>query len=125
MEFREPLPAQCPPANAVDAEIELAYRVVWADPPTERCFASQAAKGLPPSPGADPCRHRSCSLFIDLAAATNIAYRLPKPRESGPLIATLSIPEGAGRHCRKRKHVDWWIYKSFDPAQAVTGVENA
>lgn len=123
MEYWEPLPLQCPPEDAADQSIALAYRAVMSNPPTAACFASQAARDRPMSELGDPCKHASCSLFTCRDKATNIAGRLPKPRDGGPYLASMAIPVGAGRSLIKRRHVDLWFYKHFNPTTAVIVVE--
>lgn len=122
-EYREALPAECPPEAATDQVILVAYRVVTSNPPTLECFASQAERKRPLMEGGDMCKHRSCSLFTCPDKIANIAGRLPKPRDGGPFIATMTIPTGAGRSLIKKKHVDLWLYKSFDPTKAVVAME--
>ena len=123
MEYRESLPLQCPPEGAADQDIALAYRAVMANPPTPACFDSQAKRNRPPTALVDPCRHASCSLFTCREKATNIASRLPKPRDGGPYVAAVTIPIGAGRSIIKKQHVDLWFYKDFDPTTVVIQVE--
>lgn len=123
MEYRESLPLQCPPEGATDQNIVLAYRAVMSNPPKAACFDSQAKRNRPLSELGDPCRHASCSLFTCREKATNIAGRLPKPRDGGPYIASMTIPTGAGRSLIKKQHVDLWFYKDFDPTIVVVAVE--
>ena len=123
MDYLEPLPPQCPPDAAIDQAIPVAYRVVGANPATSACFESQAAKNRPLLEIDNACSHRSCSMFTSFDKASNIASRLPKPRESGPLIATVTIPTGAGRSKIARKHIDLWFYKSFNPTASVLKIE--
>tara|TARA_R110002020_G_scaffold467027_5_gene690234 strand:+ start:1220 stop:1456 length:237 start_codon:yes stop_codon:yes gene_type:complete len=73
--------------------------------------------------GGDVCKHASCSLFSSYDKAKNIASRLPKPKDSGPLLATMSIPAGAGLWVSANKHIDYWFYKHFNPVSAVVGLE--
>lgn len=123
MKFWEVLPAQCPPAKAADIEISDAYRCVTSSTPTKNDFLSQAAKKLKLGPLGDPCKHASCSLFTCSEKAKNIAYRLPKPREGGPFVAQLTIGSGAGVSLIKNKHVDFWMYDTFDPVAVIKKVE--
>jgi hypothetical protein len=123
MGFWEELPDQCPPAKAADIEISDAYRCVTSDSPTKDDFLSQAARKRPLNPLADPCKHSSCSLFTCADKAKNIAYRLPKPREGGPFVAHLTIESGAGVSLEKNKHVDFWMYDTFDPVAAIKKIE--
>lgn len=123
MEYIEDLPEQCPPEEAKDQPIEIAYRVVKCDPPTQSCFASQASRNRPLRDGGDQCRHASCSLFSCFNKAKNIAYKLPKPRRGARLIAEMKLPKGAGRSLIVGDHIDFWFYSAFAPTDAVVKVE--
>ena len=123
MEFLEELPELCPPAEAKESQYNPAFRVVQKNPPSLNCFDSQAKRNRPLLPEGDACKHASCSLFTDEVKIKNIASRLPKPRFGGSLIATMNLPEYAGKSIHKKKHIDFWFYKNFNPVQAVVSVE--
>jgi hypothetical protein len=123
MNFWEVLPDKCPPEKAADVAIAVAYRCVTSEKPSKSDFLSQAAKKRALLPLGDACKHASCSLFTCPDKAQNIAYRLPKPREGGPFVAHLTISTGAGVSLQKNKHVDFWMYDTFDPVAAITKVE--
>ncbi len=59
MGFWEKLPEQCPPAEAVEEEIELAYRLVFSNPALVDHFKSHAALGVPKPPKVDDCRYET------------------------------------------------------------------
>lgn len=118
MQYKEELPAQCPPAEALDGEILEAYRVVYSSPPVAHDFLSKSALGNDLLPGMDPCCFASCSLNESVQNVVRIA-QLPKPREKGALVAKISIPAGAGRWVKnKRKHIDFWMYEGYDPTSS-------
>ena len=123
MGYWEVLPQQCPPADAADVAISEAYRLVGANPPAKDHFASYAKLGKPKPPTVDPCSWASCSLFTSLTHLRNMSA-LPKIRDAGaPFVAKLSLPVGAGMSRLKRKHVDFWMFDTFDPTSAVSQVE--
>jgi hypothetical protein len=124
MVFLEPLPPQCPPPEAADMQIDTAYRIVPCSTPTIEHFFSHAQLGMPVSPATDPCRARSCSLFLDREKAVEVATKFPKTRMETPHLASVTISDGDGRSTiSKKKHVDFWAARSFDPGRAVVGVE--
>jgi len=123
MPYWEPLPEQCPPAEAEDIAIDIAYRVVFTNPPKQEQFASLKALGRDMPPGTDECRFASCSLWSCPTQVRKIAG-LPKVRIQNPLIAELQIAQGSGTSITKNKHIDFWIYDSFDPTLAVVKVED-
>lgn len=121
--FHEHLPEQCPPDCSVDGEISTVYRLVSANPPTEQCFESHAAQGKvkPPEAKVTDCSWASCSLFTSVEALK----KLKGLKRRNPYMATLVIPQGAGRHHQKGQHVDFWRYSGFDILGAVVAVEVA
>lgn len=122
MPFWEELPQQCPPAAATEDEIDVAYRVVYSDPPQPEHFRSNRYLNRPLSPGGDECRHASCSLCATIEAA-RLFCEFPKVKARGPLIAHMTIPQGSGKQLKKRNHIDFWIFDDFDACSAVTRVE--
>ena len=122
MGYWEELPLQCPPAEASEDAIELAYRVVYSNPPNREHFRSQRYLNRQLSPGGDECRHASCSLCATIERA-RLFCGLPKVKAKVPLIAHMSIPQGSGRQLTKKDHIDFWIYDDFDPCSAVVEVE--
>jgi hypothetical protein len=124
--FKEPLPQGCPPHGAADQAIPTAYRVVQSSNPTQTDFHSHALKGIPVSPTTGLCQASSCSLFVCKETVTALAQRMPKLRFPSAHVSTLSIPVGAGYSLiKKQKHVDFWMFKSFDPVAAVTSTVEA
>jgi hypothetical protein len=125
MVFLEELPPQCPPAGAKAMEIEGAYRVVSCDSPTIQDFWSQDRLGVPIRPTADPCKWRSCSLFLSRDKAVDIAGKLPKARIKEPHLALVNIQTSDGRALvnARTSHVDLWLSTTFDPQAAVVNLE--
>ncbi len=123
MGYWEALPQECPPAHAVDKKIEAVYRVVHSDPPQKEHFESHAKQGKKAPPGMDECCWASCSLCTSIDKMRNFAG-LPKVRDRGPcFVATLAIPVGAGKSVTKGKHIDFWMFDTFDPVAATVAVE--
>lgn len=122
MAFWEHLPEQCPPEEAVEQQIDLAFRVVFSNPVKLEHFKSHAALGRPKPPKVDNCRYSSCSLFTSKEAAKSIA-RLPRMRAKHPFVAHVTLPQGAGVWVAQRDHIDFWLYAEFDPLTSVSLVE--
>jgi len=121
MDFVENLPDNCPPKDAAETGYNPLFRLVASKPARRRDFASQAAQGRKRPNGVDECRWASCSFFTSKEAAMR---RLPKPRARFNFIACLSIPNGAGKSKKSKKHVDFWFYVNVNPTQYVTGYES-
>ena len=124
MGFWEELPDRCPPSDAVDDAIPIAYRIVYSDPPAEEHFRSNRYLNRPLPPNGDLCRHSSCSLFRTKERAKEFT-NFPKVKYRGPMIAHLSIGAGAGAWKEKRDHIDLWIYDDATPLLWVSAVETA
>ena len=123
MGYWEALPQECPPVRAVDTKIEAVYRVVHSNPPQKGHFESYAKQGKKAPPGVDECSWASCSLCTCIDKIRNFAG-LPKVRDRGPcFVATLTIPAGAGKSVTKGKHIDFWMFDTFDPVAATVAVE--
>ena len=117
LEYREPLPENCPPAEAT--EIRTArrfYRLVEDDAPTEGDFESWRArnptKGLPR--GMTECAARGVSIYSDRSGAERQLNRVPKFR--GHRICTVRLGAGAGPIKRTvwGSHHTWWPLAGFD-----------
>ncbi len=120
MEFRESLPANCPPPDAVDVAYDGIYRFVSSNPPDDSEFASHAAQGRSPPESVDPCRWASCSFFSKKESGIK---RLPKVRVRFRFVARLNFPEGSGLSKEKAGHIEFWFFKAFDPCSAIVGTE--
>lgn len=117
--YFEEMPAQCPPAEAVDAQLPAVWRVVPGANPTVQDFHSHAKLGKIKPPPVDDCAWASCSLFNSRTKAASIASKLPKPRFSHAYISELQILQGSGKSLTKKEHVHFWMFAEFDPMQAI------
>ena len=119
-DFKETLPPSCPPKDAVKGAYEKAFRLVPANPATEEDFKSHAAKGKNPPPDADLCRWASCSLFTVKPTAATL---LPRLRAKYSFVAILKLVSGCGYMKEENGHIDFWMFKSFDPVAAILAIE--
>ena len=119
MEFKEGLPDQCPPAEAVDNEWDEIYRLLPTKDYNADHFKSHAELGKSCHPNVCSCRWASCSLVFDTTAALKKFPRFKKYNWA----ARMEIPKGSGMSQKTNKnHVDFWQKKSFDMTDAVKEV---
>lgn len=124
-EYWEDLPPGCPPAEAVPPAASQMIRLAKTDTPAPDCFVSHAAKGLPIRGGASPCAHASCSLFYHDREheQINAMRRLPRFKNfTHAFLVEIDDNSGMGL-AGHGKHLDLWMFKSFDPVAAVVSVE--
>jgi hypothetical protein len=120
--YAEDLPHQCPPQDAIEAELDVVYRLVANAVPNSDDFASKAARGEPCDDTALQCAWASCSLFKKARSLS----KYTRIREEYPYLATLRIPADAGRFKggeSKRGHVDFWRYAGKCLSAYVVSVE--
>lgn len=115
MNFREPLPADCPP-DAAEQIIEprIVYRIVRRDPPTHKDFRSQRA--LNPSAtytGITECQARGLSVFNDIRIARSL---LNKGNFRDCAVCQVELTRGAGyiQQTGRRSHFTWWPSADLD-----------
>jgi hypothetical protein len=116
MNFKEPLPQQCPPNDAIDVAHEVVYRKLIGNMPTQQDFVSHGAKGKTRPADKGLCEWWSCSLFTDV----NALRKLPGFREKR--FAKLQISRGSGLSKCSGPHVDFWAYQGTNLTTAVIGV---
>jgi hypothetical protein len=120
MAFLEKLPNGCPPPTAHDGACEIAFRFVLNEAPGTDAFASQAAlasEGEKPPAGVDLCRWSSCSMYLDMETVAK--KRKIKSLQKYPFVAQLKIQAGSGHILENNKHIDFWMYDTFDPLAAI------
>lgn len=124
-EFAEPLPQQCPPANAQPLEEATLIRLAKQSNPTPDCFLSHAARGLPIKGDIDPCCYASCSFFQhdEKGEQLNAMRLLPRFRNFTHAFLLSVGPEAGLALVNAKKHVDFWMFKGFNPVSAVTTVQ--
>lgn len=125
IEFAEPLPQQCPPANAQPLEASTLIRLAKRSSPTAECFLSHAARGLPIKGDIDPCSYASCSFFEhdEKGEQLNAMRQLPRFRSFSYAFLLAVGPDAGLALANGKKHVDLWMFKGFNPVSAVTTVQ--
>lgn len=122
MTFKENLPTGCPPEGCNQEGYDLIYRLCTSDKPTETDFLSGAARNEPLPGGIDLCRWSSCSFFLDLATIQMKRKTFKKLRKYGFAVG-LKIADNSGHSLANNRHVDFWMFKNFDPIKAIVQVE--
>ena len=97
MSYREPLPDDCPPADAGEiAGQRIVYRLVRTNPPTNNDFRSQRAeKPNAVFNGVSECQARGLSVF---SRRRDAVKQLSKRRFRGWLVCTVTLDTGAGQN---------------------------
>jgi len=122
--FLELLPDGCPPGDALPPEPTVVIRLAKEPTPSAEHFASHAARGLPLR-GPMTCSYASCSLFFHDAGGEqlNAMRRLPRFK-SFKYAYIVKVDQGSGVGIAGGgKHLDLWMFKTFDPVAAVQSVE--
>lgn len=120
--YAEPLPSDCPPADAQEEVLAPVFRLVANDPPTESDFHSKALNGEICPDGTCECGWSSCSLF----AKARSLRKYTRLRRELPYLAELALPAGIGKSRRgdtKRGHIDFWRYSGTSLEAYVVNVE--
>ena len=113
----EVMPESCPPANASELERQEAYRFVEASDVTIDDFKSKAALGLSVPPNMCACKWASCSLIPGEYPNSKIR-KLPLFKHRN-FMARVQIDEQSGIGAKTERHIDLWMYATFDPTSAV------
>ena len=120
MEFREPLPAGCPPDTAQDIQNPtLKYRLVEGEEPQETDFDSYVNKKGSPIAHSKrtPCEQNGVSLYAKLDAA-KMLFKGPRNRDGRwKSIGELTLTPGAGKLNPEEEdgHQTWWPTRDFNP----------
>ena len=115
MLFREPLPADCPPAEAVEiTEPLVVYRIVRHDPPLDADSRSQRAM-FPnrPFPNVSERQARGLSVHDDIRES-QLLLNLRSFR--GCTICQVNLGRGAGyiQRTGRSSHFTWWPLADYD-----------
>jgi hypothetical protein len=115
IDWLEELPPKCPPADAVEPNNDLFYRLVGSVPPRDNDFWSH--RKLYPSKkfNTTECVARSCSLIATIEYCLEL---LKLPAQHNKRIVKLILPSRAGLVKQTGLHIahySWWRTKDFDP----------
>ena len=114
MAYREPLPPDCPPDDAVEITWRrIVYRLVRHNPPVDGDFMSQRAERPQRTFPVPECQVRGVSVFDNLQVATEWS----KTRNlRGRQVCRVTLTQGAGRILKTsgEAHYTWWPLADFD-----------
>lgn len=119
--FKESLPESCPPSTATALNGTF-LRLVETTTVSPNSFLSRTALGLTPLPGKE-CSCSACSLIVPSVTREALAdlTKYPKLKKmTSVAILTVSPNDGVGEI--GGKHIDYWMYSTFDPVKNVSHV---
>jgi len=119
--FKEELPAQCPPADAGPLLPQRLLRLTENQSFTDADFMSHAALGRPCFNGKH-CEWSACSMFLPTISKTQLddLRRFPNLRRKS-VVAYVEVNQQSGvGTISKTKHVNLWMFKSYDPVKHIT-----
>ena len=127
MQYREPLPPDCPPPSAQDIRDQtVRYRLLKTTTPEQDDFDSYVKEhgGANPEIPRTPCEQNGVSVWTSLEAARGIMTGRPNTRRRNTeprwqAIGELTISAGAGKlnPVERSGHQTWWPSKEFDPVE--------
>ena len=122
--FLETLPAtECPPSNTLIKEEFSGYRLVASQQPAISDFYSKAALNEPSRPDEDECRWASCSLFPTRNDVDLKLKAIKSLKRRYKFAVKLDVPVNSGHAYFTTGHIDFWMFKTFDPIAAVVATE--
>ena len=114
MNYREPLPEDCPPETAEEiTEQRIVYRPVRHSPPTDADFRSQRAEKPDVKFNTSECQARGLSVF----ARRSDAEKQSKRRNlRGTAVCRIMLVPGTGRILKTggSSHYTWWPLAGYD-----------
>jgi hypothetical protein len=124
IEWRESLPDRCPPDDASEPAGQTLIRLVVGETPGQCEFASHTALGIPCHDDSLLCEWASCSMFLPSYEKHRIKgllkYRRLKKKTH---VAFVQIDKDSGKvQIKDSKHVDLWMFKSFNPVDNIVKV---
>ena len=113
MRYRENLPPDCPPPQAVPLTAPSTfYRLVNRYPPTEQDFISVWQEQSERRQRLDPCQSRGLSLF---SSADEAHKRTSYPTLRRKLVCAVRLTPDAGPLLMtSRHHYTWWPLRDYD-----------
>lgn len=122
-EWAETLPESCPPADALQPNEIMVFRVVGTIPPTEKDFYSNRKLFPEKDFGIDECTARAISVFNKKSFCVR-AQKMPifKDKKTNVVKLVLKKESGLIKKTFGRHHFSFWAYTSFNPigeSQAV------
>ncbi len=122
MQYREPLPPDCPPPSAQGiTEQTVRYRLLESGVPTQEDFDSFVKKRGRPHRRSrrTPCEQNGVSLWQSLDSVRALLASDLNNNSRWQSIGEFTIPTGAGKlnPIEPNGHQTWWPSKAFDPVE--------
>lgn len=114
--WTEPLPEQCPPAQAVKPDGQTFYRLTENSVPSENDFRSLMAL-FPLRRFPDQCIARAVSIWDDPVRCSDLR-KLPRHRGKTLVAFKLDASDGVIQQTFQAGHYSWWRTNAFDVASA-------
>ena len=120
MQYREPLPPDCPPTRAQEiTERTVRYRLLETTTPRPEDFDSYVRRNghVNQRTRRTPCEQNGVSLFTSLETPLNMMKSRLNRNHRWLAIGELTIPAGAGKlnPIEPNGHQTWWPSQAFDP----------
>ena len=120
MQYREPLPPDCPPTSAQEiTEQTVRYRLLETTTPRAEDFDSYVKRNgqINMRTRRTPCEQNGVSLFASAETAQNMMKSHLNRNQRWLAIGELSILAGAGKlnPIEPNGHQTWWPSQAFDP----------
>ena len=120
MQYREPLPPDCPPTSAQEiTERTVRYRLLENATPRPEDFDSYVRRNghVNQRTRRTPCEQNGVSLFVSLETPSNMMKSRLNRNNRWLAIGELTIPVGAGKlnPIEPNGHQTWWPSQAFDP----------
>ena len=113
--YREPLPEDCPPPQAVEIDgPRIVYRLVENDPPADADFSSwRALNPASPTRTASECQSRGVSVY---SRPRDVRKMIERSGAAEAWVCEVALDRGAGRIQKTggRSHYTWWPLADFD-----------
>ncbi len=114
MVYREPLPADCPPDNAEEAQVEMTvFRLIRAQEPHDDDFHSYRLQNPSRSYPVGECIASGLSVYTERTDVEK-ALLLPKFKNRSVCAITLTPEAGKILQTGRPSHHTWWLYKDFN-----------
>jgi hypothetical protein len=119
--WREKLPSDCPPKGAGPLAAQELIRLASSKQYCDDDFKSHAALGKPCQNGK-LCEWSSCSMFLPSVTKAQLDDLRKYPNlRTKKIVLYVKVDQQSGEGViSKAKHVDFWMYQSYNPIKHVT-----
>ncbi|WP_262173233.1 hypothetical protein [Saccharococcus sp. Marseille-Q5394] len=122
MPFKEKdFPAQCPPIDAIEMDINPVYRVIENDTIQEVDFLNHRERNKR-YPSHKTCEALAISFFTTYEAANDATIRFKNLRNKKFVQGIITME--CGIHKTENEHLNLWLYKDVDMVKVFLGEED-